>query len=346
MDNFFDAYTIRRFININIHSPIDIIEYLKEILIDNVSAEEVLIKNKISLHKPLTSNDQYDLFIKVLYEELISNQKVKELRSAFRKTYKDMFMGKPCVYDVGYSGKPEAILSGIFEKPIDTFFTHTTCDEGKFYVSLSQGLLSTFYDFCPVNTGVLREMFISELGPSCVGYIVKGEKLLPKFEKNTISYFQKNNIEIIQKQAIQFIKDVFAIYGDDIKSLYYTDYYLSVPFEMFMQSAKDIDRNIFKGMSFEDYIAQKKTYTDVVSGFWSNLSIIKNQRQIEDIENLSLNIDIRRRGVFIKAIYYLLFDKHGFVLVIANRLRGYPFLYERAKQFYFLLKKIKEKITN
>jgi len=343
MDNFFDAHTLRRFINININNPIDIIEYFKEILIDNVSAEEVLRKNKISLYKPLTSNGQYDSFIKILYEELISSQKVIRLRSLFKQKYRGMFIGRSCVYDVGYSGKPEAVLSGIFEKPIDTFFTHTNSDEGKFYVGLNQGSLSTFYDFRPINTGVLREMFISEIGPSCIGYMIKDQELLPKFEKNTISYFQKNNIETVQKQAIQFIKDVSTIYGDDIKLLYYTDYYLSVPFEMFMQSAKDVDKNIFRGMTFEDYVGQKNISIDVVGDFWSNLSIIKNQRQVENIENLSLNVDIRRRSIFIKAIYYLLFDKHGFILAIANRLRGHPFLYENAKRFYFLLKRIKIK---
>jgi len=342
MNNFSDAHVLGKFININIYKPVDIVKYFKNILTDSISIEETFRKNKISSNKILTTDNQYNAFIKVLYEELISIQKVEKLRSLFKQTYNDMFTGKTCIYDIGYSGKPEALFSNIFNKNIDVFFAYTNSDEGQTYINSLGGNLETFYNFRPVNGGGLREMFISELGPSCVGYTVREDKLITVFGEKTVDCYQKTNIEIIQKQAIQFVKEVFNIYGDDLKLLYYTDYYLSVPFEMFVQSAKDVDKNIFRDIPFEDEIGSKYKFKDIVNDFWNPILSMRNQREIESIEYFSGGVDISRRNIFVKGIYYILFNKHQIVWIIANKLRGHPYLYARAKRFYFLLRKIRQ----
>ena len=56
--------------------------------------------------------------------------------------------------------------------------------------------------------------------------LIDGNMQDPIFEEYHISYQASCMIEVMQKAALDFVSDIIKIFGKDIETLYYQNYYI------------------------------------------------------------------------------------------------------------------------
>lgn len=326
-----DLNHLDKFVNLENKTIKDIFEYLKDVL--NIEKFDTLLKeNNLTLQTECKTIN-YFLFTNIL-KDALDLVKLDQLHTAFSKKFKDMFAGKVAVYDIGYSAKPEVVLSKQFSKPIDVYFTHTS-PEGAYRTQTDPNLnLSNFYNFSPFITGGLRELVISEQTPSCIKYVVDSNGLLDMvYEDNfSIDYYEKYVIETMQKFALQFMDDVTTIFADHIDSLVFTNQYISLPLEAIISTPSKTDSMVFKPVQFEDDmgIGRVGDITGIIS-FQSNLQdLLGGRKKIE------------------KALAYALLDRHRFFVILKTKVndktKQNQFVNNSIKSSYKLLRKVARRL--
>lgn len=327
-----DLNHLDKFVNLDNKKIKDVFEYLKNVL-DNEKFDTLLKENKLTLEtKCKTIN--YFLFTDIL-KNALDLTKLEQLHAAFSIKFNDMFAGKVAVYDIGYSAKPEAILSKQFSKPIDVYFTHTS-PEGAYRTQTDPNLsLSNFYNFSPFITGGLRELVISEQAPSCIQYALDSNGLLETvYEENfSIDYYEQYVIETMQKYALQFIDDVTKIFADHIDSLVFTNQYISLPLEAIISTPSKTDSMVFKPVKFEDDMGIGRV--DDITG------IISFQSNLQDLLGGKSKIE--------KALAYVLLDRHRLIEILKtktnDKTQQNKFVNNSLKNSYKVLRKVARKLT-
>lgn len=327
-----DLNHIDTFINLSNNTFEDIIEHLSEILIDNT--KPILLKYRI---KPEMKLDEveYAQVIRVL-KECFDSEKANKLRMAFRRTFDGYFAGNSAVFDIGYSAKPEHILAKTFEKEISTYFIHTNPAGAYRSASTASVPLHNFYNFFPFNTGGLRELLISEVAPSCTKYKVSTSGLIEvEFEeRHSYSYYEEFVIGQMQKNSLLFIDDVVSLFSEQLNILTYTNQYISLPLEAILSSPTQIDRLVFKPITFEDDlgIGRVNDITEIIS-FGSNLH-----------ETLS------GKSKFVKLIAYTILDRGHLIAKVKERTKertkNTPLLYNLLTKSYKALKAAKKRFKS
>lgn len=322
--NKMDLYKITDVINIEKHTPRYVIKYIKSSLKDYSDSEikEIVEKNGIKYEENIKTKQTFNKLVKIinnnLFDEEKNNIKIRKLQEFFGKYFEE----KSATFDVGYSGRPELYLSILCGKPIDTYFLNINQDEAIKYANVARYELKTYFGGKPAVTGFAYESIISELAPSTVGYNLKGEEVQPILEKNNKTYQEKYIIGIIQKAAKQFVEDILNIFGNEFKSLYYQDYYTSLPFMSYINSSRPIDMLMFNSIEFEDTIRIKEIKP--ITEDWLIERKNKNQQEMNELinrcqivrNNSSFNynnvVDLEHRNKFIRLLYYIVYDTQTF----------------------------------
>ena len=182
--------------------------------------------------------------------------------------------------------------------------------------------LKTFLDGKPSTTGHAYEMFISTLDASCINYDIVNDKVVERFDKYESISTVEFAINTMQNAAIDFVSDIFNIFGSDIDLLTFQNYYVSLPFLAYMNSAREIDRFPFSSTLFEDNLALGDPLKMVK--IWKDELIAKNQYTISalmsmdsDVEtfniskrlNYNSNVDLNKKSKFLRLLFYILFDR-------------------------------------
>ena len=142
----------------------------------------------------------------LIYDKCFDKKKYDEYYNLCKRYFDNEFYKNASTFDIGYSGKPEAILSSIVEKPIRTYFVHANNSSAYKNTRSSNSTLCTFYEFKPTLTGTIRELFVSHIGPTCVGYKEENREVKPILkETDEYSFYNKDMITKIQKGAIKFV---------------------------------------------------------------------------------------------------------------------------------------------
>lgn len=316
MSDVIDLHKLHNFVVRNNNTPLQVISYLPEILnLENVDLKKLFNENGIDVNKKFPDKNTFEKFIFILATKLYDKKKANRYIADFKKSYDNLFEGKVAVFDIGYSAKPEAILSNIFGKSVDTYFVHINSDEGIGNANSFDFKIRTFFDYKPSYTGGIRETLISELGPSCIAYKRDGHNIVPEFEDYSCDYYEEKIIGDIQKSAVEFCKDMQHIFTDDISKLTYERYGASLPHEMFLHSASIVDKSIFLPMSFEDTVGTGGSIS--VTDMLNDELIYHNQFTIRDL--LSFNqetlnqhprtVELENRSKPIRLLYYSLFER-------------------------------------
>lgn len=348
-----DFYKLPECINVTNHTPKDILKYLSACINDNVNAEEILKENKIDVDEKLKNINSFNKFIKVVVDSLYDEEKSKK-NLAFLKSYFDKFYeGNSATFDIGYSARPEMFLSNLCQKPIDTFFLNINIDEAFRHSDMSNFKLKTFFDGKPSATGFAYESMLSALAPSCVGYDIKEDDVVPMFEKYNKTYQEEFIISIMQNAAIEFVKDITEIFGEEIKELYYERYYISLPIMSYINSSREIDKSIFNAIYFEDDVRLKEPVKMTTE--WNKELGYKNQRTMEEliyggglrgVDNygyLDYNRypDLENHSKPARFIYYILFDRPTFKRRMRETFKNHKIIFRVGKGMYSLGSKFK-----
>lgn len=350
-----DFYKLQECINITNHTPLDILNYVKPCLKDNVDFEEVLLKNNINPNKKLKNEINYNKFIKVVIDNFYDENKQKKNLELYRSYFEDFYKEKSATFDIGYSARPELFLSNLCKKPIDTFFMNINSDEAIKHANKGNFKLKTFFSGKPSITGLHYETMISALAPSCIGYDLNNNKVNPVFEKYNKTYSEEFIISIMQSAAMEFIKDITDTFGSEIKELYYEKYYVSLPIMAYINSSKELDKAIFNTVYFEDDVRLKKQIK--MTEQWNSDLRDKNQlpmrdllygsgRVIRDGEYLDYNRypDLEHHSKFARLLYYAVFDRETFGRRMKDIFKHTKILYGIIWFIYFILRTMKRVI--
>ena len=318
-----DFYKLSEIIEIQTHSPKNVIKYVKNILdIDEEKLEKLCKEQNISYTKKFKNNEEFNRYIKILVDNFYDEARHKEKREKLKEYFNKIMGDKPATFDVGYSGRPEFYLTHLCGKSIDTFFLNINRDDALEYSKVGNFKLKTYFEAKPTATGNAYELLFSKLAPSCIGYNITEKGVEPVFEKYENSYQVEQMVGIMQKAAIEFVSDIVNIFKQDTDILYYQDYYITLPIMSYFNSATRLDKRPLDAVEFEDTIRTNKR-EKMIDSMQEDLNH-KNQRTINDLYNnatiwnksqkvgeLDYNptVDLNGRNKFVRLLYYVLFDR-------------------------------------
>ena len=318
-----DFYKLSEIIEIQTHSPKNVIKYVKNILdIDEEKLEKLCKEQNISYTKKFQNNEEFNRYIKILVDNFYDEARHKEKREKLKEYFNKIMGDKPATFDVGYSGRPEFYLKHLCGKSIDTLFLNINRDDALEYSKVGNFKLKTYFEAKPTATGNAYELLFSKLAPSCIGYNITEKGVEPVFEKYENSYQVEQMVGIMQKAAIEFVSDIINIFKQDTDILYYQDYYITLPIMSYFNSATRLDKRPLDAVEFEDTIRTNKR-EKMIDSMQEDLNH-KNQRTINDLYNnatiwnksqkvgkLDYNptVDLNGRNKFVRLLYYALFDR-------------------------------------
>lgn len=244
IDSKFDVYNI---------TPNDLISFLNPILMEN---SEKKIKSILStVKKPNMRFTSYEEYYDLLHKIVSScvNQKSISNHQRLLKSYFSRLIKKgDWIFDIGYSGRGECILSNILGFTVNSMYLHIKDDVALQRQKKHRCLNECFFESEPVVTYYIREHTLMELGPSTIGYVKKGEHVVEKFDT-----YNQPTVPIIVTQSlhdgiIDFMKDFRNYLSPLLDADLLSNHCLIAPHEYYLHKAKVFDRNIFNFMKFED----------------------------------------------------------------------------------------------
>lgn len=282
LNNRLDFFKLSELIDIYKYTPKTILKYIKNILFNIENLEKECERNNIDINKKFENKSEFNKYMNLIIEKFYDENKHKEMVENLKKYFSDVFSGKTCAFDIGYSAKPELYLSKICEKPIDTYFINISNEEAIKNAKLGNFKLNTYFDYKPVITGVVRESLMSTADSSCIRYdFGKENNVIPVFEEKEQNYQKRFIFDAMQNKAMEFIKDITKTFKNNIYMLYYQKYYISLPHEMYLSSAKEIDQDVFYGINFEDSVGLGENITAIKE--WNSEMKENNQKRTKEL---------------------------------------------------------------
>ena len=207
-----------------------------------------------------------------------------------------IFKEGDAMFDIGYSGRAQAILSRLLGYGVNAYYVHTLNDRAEINAKKYHFHVHSFFDFSPALTGKIRELVQSEPSPSCVGYSIDDNVLKPLYEDKNWRFHEKYVINQMQDGAVQFVRDFMDTFKGYIDRMTYRKTDISFIHEKLIMLPKKQDMEVFKLFHFEDDLFfdknyEKKWLVDIWNGDlkWNkfpNYSIIHKRER--EVLNLSL----------------------------------------------------------
>ena len=349
--NELDFYKLPEVINIETHTPRDILKYTNDVITikDEETLKRICKENNIELDKNIKTFSKFNKFIKVVIDNFFDKEKHAKNIDILRKYFQEFYKEKSANFDIGYSGRPELYISNLCGYGIDTLFMNMNMDEALKHADMGNFKIDTFFEAKPSVTGFAYELIFSALAPSCIGYKIDENKVTPVFEEYNKTYPEEFVIRTMQEAALEFVSDMVNVFEDDLSSLYYQDYYTTLPIMAYINSSRIEDRLLFYSIDFEDNIRLKES--SKMLDEWQKEIVHKKQRILPELynsynvieEGLIYNtyIDLNNRSKFIRLIYYTFFDRPTLRRRISEILKNHPHILRSSKEKLSCIKKDK-----
>lgn len=290
----------------------------------------------IDFEKPLGSRENFLKLSELVATELFDERKARKFRNEFARCFDAQFAGKTGTFDMGYSARGESILKEVFNYNITANYMHTCLDKAYQRELKSDVKVNCFYDFTPYISGIARELLMSELSGSCIGYQFQNGKAIPLFEEFETDFRTYYAVHFMQDGALDFVKDMINIFGEYNKKLLIRNFYASIPFDYYLAYSHPYDRSFFSDTVFEDDMGLGNEIN--FERFWDDMI----HRMMEG--NLS-KIDYNSYG---KIRRYLLIILHGDLgelkVRVREKLYRHRIVYYMAKAGYNGMKQIYHKV--
>lgn len=287
-------------------------------------------KHGIFVDECIGDRDKFNKFISVFIKLSFDKEKAKEARKSVEPYFKEIFKGKCATFDVGYSGRIQKALSDLSGKPVDALFLH---DNGYSTSVMADSVgfnVYSYYQLNPLVTDILREVFISEAVPSCIGFNCVNGKLEPIFDDNEIDYSKKFAIEIMQKGAENFANDFIDAFNDYFDAFNFRNIEAGYAFEYFCTYATEFDKYVFINHTIEDKVYSGFDALSLVYRWNENLQymgmlkkapissaqqpandLTVEQNTIQPTEQTVSDM-LKGKSKIAKALFYFLFDRKTF----------------------------------
>ena len=276
------------------------------------------IDNIVNVYRDIIPPDMMDAFVRHFSkkidpkQEFSEEQKVRLLRF-IRRVYdkispyfdrhsrlvaeglkKKLFGDNDATFDVGYSLRSESCLNRLGIR-LSALYLHINQDFALERAKNYAVDIHTFYDFLPLNTGVIRELCFSDAGPRCEGYKIENGDLVPVFaEKADYRPDESLILRFIQYAALEFVRDWKDTFADRMDELYYRFTEASRFFEQFLHLATERDMDIMRPIPFDDQLGV--TTMANVANFWQNQNTLyaSQFKQPENPQNAEIRAELER----------------------------------------------------
>jgi len=307
-----DFYDIYQFIDIWKHSPKDILDMYKVVLSPlTKDIEKKYTEKGILLDKKFKSFENFNEFINVLMDVSFDRDLIIKNNKIVKALMEKEFTEKTATFDIGYSGRLQQILCKLAGKPIDVFFVHDDGVQAKKLATNFGFKIHNFYEFTPKITGIIREYFISDPAPACIGYdLTNHSSLIPIFEKDEKTYTQNYAIRKFQQGAVDYVSDIVSIFGEYFHMFDIRHIDASAAFEYFLLNSNWRDKQVYSASVIEDEVCSGYSDKSVFDTWMWQTSQIQRVHPI-----LTENIlpDLYADGYFVKLYHTMnkMFPKGG-----------------------------------
>lgn len=222
--------------------------------------------------------ETFESFLKIISERADLLEERKEINREIVNKMKEEISENDLLFDIGYNGTAQRILTNLMGRPIDAYYAYVNKDRALVNEALMGCGVQTFYDRTPSISGAIRELMFSKGEASCVGYDIIDEELQPIFEEKKLTYIEKEIYKIINKGVADFTNDYMERFYKYLFVMPIRNYDASLPFEFLMERASDKDRDVFSCCYFEDDIFFGDGKVEL-SDWWKNYSIQQESRE-------------------------------------------------------------------
>lgn len=196
----------------------------------------------------------FETFLSTLSKNPMVIEKNREKNKKIIRCLDKIIKGKDMIFDIGYSGTTQFILSKLLERPIKSYYAYINKDRPFLIEQQGGGSVDTFYNMTPLISGGIREFLFSKCEPSCIGYVINGMNVEPMLEENKATYCEKQLVSLVSKGVTDFATDMMQKFGDILEILNCRSYDISLPFEFLLARSSDKDLQVFSCCYFEDDI--------------------------------------------------------------------------------------------
>lgn len=286
-----DWWNMKDNINYKGKTPEELLSYYQSILPDYNAEQFRKIFNdnsNIIWDMPLENYNQYISFIRVVINNIHNQSIVDEYRLKMKAYISNIISPRDIMFDIGYSGRAQKIISQLLGYSVDACYIHTLNDKSDRFSKESGFNIHTYYDYSPAITGKIRELVHSEPTSSCIGYEIKDKEVFPVFENNEFRFHEKYVIDSMHNGAVDFVNDFLEVFENYTDIMTYRKTDISFANEKFIQMPTKSDMEIFELFNFEDDLFFNKAYKtkklkDIWNGdlAWNNMSVISFEKKNE-----------------------------------------------------------------
>ena len=255
-----DLLSLYRKINSGRCSPKKLSSYFAPVISEDraKNMQEILKAHRFDWDSFFPNENEFYRCLRVYAEEIIDFSLLPLYKKKLKEYFSQQIKPGDYIFDIGYSGRPEAALSNILGFSVGSFYIHDNLDIAEIRRARYGCHNECFYSYKPKITGVMREHLLMELGPSTIGYEEKDGTFHPifeEFEKEYCSFFVTS---VVQENALQYVEDMMRIFGKFQNSMFIPQSIQSAAFEYYLHYSKPFDREIFASLPFEDDIGLGK----------------------------------------------------------------------------------------
>lgn len=328
-----DVLSFPHFLYYGNYNPEKFLNILKNVL--NSELDEIvkdIEKEGFIKDRFFSSEDECVKFLVYLRKKYFSRNKLIQFYDDMKNTFHEFIKSNECTFDVGYSSRPEVILGNLLDEKIDGLMLYKNeekCSINSSFAGINTYVMNNY--FPPIANEMLIELLISDTGDYCDGYELIGNKYLPRFKKNDISFSNKFMIEILQNAALEFVDDVLKRTKGINKIQYYKLFDMTYPLEYYIRFAPQIDMAFLTG-NLLDEDKDRDIKTDITNIRFEY--IFRNKSSNEYLSNFIIQPKWK------KVIYWSLFDRNILKSKIKNRYKNSPLFLELISNGYKLMKKL------
>ncbi len=337
-----DLYMLPEFAPWKGKRPLDYIEMLLPLL-EWEGQEEAAgsyRRRGVILEKTIDSETEYRQFIDALIELSYSQRKTDEYRSRMRQYFSGIIGEKDIMFDIGYSGRAQAILSLLLGRSVDAAYVHYLNDKAMDYAGRFHFRVYCYYNYVPAIIGKMRELIQSDTIGSCIGYEITETGVEPVLENSSYSYHAKFVMKRVHQGACDFAKDFMETFSEYMEEMHYRDFDLGFAHEYYLHHPTGGDMQLFSVFYFEDDVLYNKQYSrkKITDTWWGDLKWGRLKGGAGAAAGSNDYVEISSAPRWKAACYYALFDRKTLKDKAKSRLGSRPLLYRLCKTGYTSLK--------
>lgn len=221
-------------------------------------------ENGFPYEQKFASIEEWDAFIRFFKKNYYHPEKFQKYREEMTEALRPQLKGRNATFDIGYHYRVDDALKQMgFD--ITPYCLHIQDDMASCRAERNDFHGNTFWGYCPGVMGMVREVLISELAPTCKKLTLENGIVQPVYGEKK-SQPGEDKIKLMQENALAFVRDMRDTFGEELRYLYYQREDASLALEYFLTHPKAGEVEIFADLRFEEDLVKSMDFR--LSEFW------------------------------------------------------------------------------